>query len=211
MIADHAPARQARRRATARCRIGRCRRRGCISTATNGTRCCRSARVSPSRRSPSPMARPASMAAAAGPVFAQSGRRPGHQRVRPVARAGGALERRGPPHRHRRLDPRLARAPGPPAARARLQGRRRRKTIGPRSAARQPAPSRWSCSASSAASSPTGWRWSASRTCWASASPARRAGASGPISSSPRPPKSPRATWSCTRNTASAAMTGWRR
>ena len=52
---------------------------------------------------------------------------------------------------------------------------------------------------------------SASRTCWASASPARRAGASGPTSSSPRPPRSPRATWWCTRNTASAATTGWRR
>ena len=47
----------------------------------------------------------------------------GDHRVRPVARPGGALERRRAPDRGRRLDPRLARAPDQPAARARVQGR----------------------------------------------------------------------------------------
>ena len=41
--------------------------------------------------------------------------------------------------------------------------------------------------------------------------PTRRAGASAPTSSSRRRRRSPRATWWCTRNTASAATTGWRR
>ncbi len=51
----------------------------------------------------------------------------------------------------------------------------------------------------------------ASRTCSGSASPARPAAASAPTNSSPKRPRSPRATWSSTRITASAATTGSRR
>ena len=115
-------------------------------------------------------------------------------------------------HRRRRLDARLARAPGQPAARARLQ----RRGAGGRLGGGAPQAGRVRVAGHARRGARlrrrrAAWRWWASRTCWASASPARRGGASGPTSSSPRPPRSPRATWWCTRNTASAATTGWRR
>ena len=65
-------------------------------------------------------------------------RRPRHQRVRPVARPGRTLERRGEADRHRRLDARLARTARQPAARARLPAIPRRKTTGRRSARKPP-------------------------------------------------------------------------
>jgi len=58
-------------------------------------------------------------------------------------------------------------------------------------------------------SSPRSSRWSPSRTCWASASAGPRAAASAPTSSSPRRPRSPRATWWCIRTTASRVTTAW--
>ena len=142
------------------------------------------------------------------PDLRASRRRTRYQRLRSASLAGRTLGHRRAPPRDRRLDPRFARAPGASAARARRsrRGAGRRLGSGPPQAGRRL--SRLSPWASSAASSPTGWRWWASRTCWAPASPAPRAPASAPISSLPKRPKSPRATWSCTRNTASAATTG---
>ena len=119
-----------------------------------------------------------------------------------TARAGGSSSPPGP----------AARASGSPTCCASTASRTpRSRTTGPRSAASRSGRCRWSRSGSSAASSPTSSPWWASRTCWASASAVRRAVASAPTSSSPRRRKSPRATWWCTRNTASAATMGWRR
>ena len=157
---------------------------------------------------------PASMAAAGpGRSSPRRRRRPRRRRVRAVRAPGRALdaEKR-----------RIVVAAWTRGSRERLahllrehgfkdaDGEPRRSATGRRQAGARRR-SRWSRSASSAASSPTAWPWWASRTCSASASAARRAAASAPTSSSPRPPRSPRATWSCTRNTASAATTGWRR
>ena len=146
-----------------------------------------------------------------GPVFFQSAAVPAPNVFEQLRGQAERWSGEGRRDRRRRLDARLARAAGQSAARARLPGCRRRRTTGRRSVASRPGRCRWSRWASSAASSPISWRWWASRTCWANASAARRAGASAPISSSPRRPRSPRATWWCTRNTASAATTGWRR
>ena len=126
---DRRPLRRARRpcRATARCRTARCRptllyldRAGWDAMLAGGP----AVRLLARSRKPDGAVgvdgggRP-------GPVFVQgaaAARR--RQRVRPARGPGGALDRRGPPHRRRRLDPRLARAARQPAARARLQGRR---------------------------------------------------------------------------------------
>ena len=101
--------------------------RGCISTAPAGMRCWPACRCSASGRSPGRRGRPASMAAAVrGRCSPRPGRRAGCERVRPVARPGRALDRRGAAHRRRRLDPRLARPHRPSAARARVPRRARR-------------------------------------------------------------------------------------
>ena len=80
--------------------------------------------------------RAASMAAARpGAIFAQSGGPGAASTVfEQLREPGRALGGREAPHGHRRLDARLARAPGASAARARLQRRRARPTTGPRCA-----------------------------------------------------------------------------
>ncbi len=145
-----------------------------------------------------------------GIVFARS-RRPGSATAcSPAAGPGRQVGREAAALRRRRLDPRLARAHRHPAARARARGRGHRR-LGRRS--RRCSPARRAADARPGARllSPDdgsavvgeqdllGERISR---------PPRRA--SAPTSSSPRPPRSPRATWSCTRITASAATTGWR-